>query len=215
MNVARLWSEFALRRTSYSAANIFGTGTCFVPAFVILSCVGVCFIRKSRFVFCALLAGLSFLAMALVFAVVDVRLYLPLLILLIAVAAVPVVWAAKNLFAGRRIIAALVVFALFAAASLGYPSRSGYNTPDIDRSQAWDALHFATPPGESTWFIAQTRFLEVFGRKPGIVVLSDVDPVYLNAFFPDWAVAAPLDGNHRYRHSRIWRYDRPEALALI
>src|SRR6266540_2914973 len=33
-NVARLWSEFALRRSGFSAANIFGTGTCFVPAFV-------------------------------------------------------------------------------------------------------------------------------------------------------------------------------------
>ncbi len=214
MNVARLWSEFTLRRTSYSAANIFGTGTCFVPAFVILTCVGLFFIGISRFVLCALLSGLSFLAGALVYAVVDTRFYLPLLILLVGVAVLPATWAAKNLLVRRRIIAALLVFALFAAACLGYPSRSGYNTPDINRSQAWDALHFTTPPGESTWFITQTRFLEVFGRQPGIV-LSDVDPVYLNAVFPDWVVAAPLDGNHHYQHSRIWRYDRPQAVALV
>src|SRR6266567_634699 len=214
MNVARLWSEFALRRTSYSAANLFGTGTCFVPAFVILICVGVFFMRKSRFGLCALLSGLSFVAAALVYAVVDARFYLPLLILLVAVAVLPVARAAKNLVAGRRIIAALLVFVLFAAACLGYPSRSGYKTSEINRSQAWDAFQFATPPRESTWFIAQRRFLEVFGRQPGIV-LSGIDPVYINAFFPDWIVAAPLDGNHRYRHSRIWRYDRPEALALV
>jgi hypothetical protein len=125
-----------------------------------------------------------------------------------------VTWAAEGLFTGRRIIAALVVFALFSAACVGYPSRSGYNTSGIDQSQAWDALQFATPPAESTWFIAQRRFLEVFGRQPGIV-LSDIDPVYLNAFFPDWIVAAPLDWKHRYIFSRIWHYGPAEALALV
>ncbi|HEX9281645.1 MAG TPA: hypothetical protein VF878_04150 [Candidatus Udaeobacter sp.] len=213
-NVARLWSEFALRRSGFSAANIFGTGTCFVPAFVLLTCVGLLFIRKGRFTFCALLSGLSFLAAALVYSVADIRLYLPLLLLLIAVAALPVTWAAENLFTGKRIIVVLVVFALFSGACVGYPSRSGYNTSGIDRSQAWDALQFTTPPAESTWFIAQRRFLDVFGRQPGIV-LSDIDPVYLNAFFPDWIVAAPLDWKHRYRFSRIWHYGPAEALALV
>jgi hypothetical protein len=28
-------------------------------------------------------------------------------------------------------------------------------------------------------------------------------------------VAAPLDGDHNYRFSKIWHYDRPEALALV
>jgi len=213
-NVARLWSEFALRRSGFSAANIFGTGTCFVPAFVLLTCVGLLFIHKGRFTFCALLSGLSFLAAALVYSVADIRLYLPLLLLLIAVAALPVTWAAENLFTGKRIIVVLVVFALFSGACVGYPSRSGYNTSGIDRSQAWDALQFTTPPAESTWFIAQRRFLEVFGRQPGIV-LSDIDPVYLNAFFPDWIVAAPLHWKHRYRFSRNWHYGPDEALALV
>ena len=40
-------------------------------------------------------------------------------------------------------------------------------------------LHHA----ESAEFIAQGRFLEDFGKQPGIV-LSDIDPVYLNALFP-------------------------------
>ncbi len=57
------------------------------------------------------------------------------------------------------------------------------------------------------------RFLEEFGRQPGIV-LSDIDPVYLNAFFPDWIVAAPLDGQHRYKFSRIWRYGPPRLWRL-
>jgi 4-amino-4-deoxy-L-arabinose transferase-like glycosyltransferase len=213
-NVARLWSEFALHRSGFSAANVFGTGTCFVPAFVLLICVGLLFIRKGQFTFCALLSGLSFLAAALVYSVADIRLYLPLLLLIIAVAALPVTWAAENLFTGKRIVVVLVVFALFFGACVGFPSRSGYNTSGIDRSQAWDALQFATPPAESTWFIAQRRLLEVFGRQPAIV-LSDIDPVYLNAFFPDWIVAAPLDWKHRYIFSRIWHYGPAEALALV
>jgi hypothetical protein len=49
----------------------------------------------------------------------------------------------------------LVIFVLFAAASLGYPSHSGYNTAAINRSQAWDALHFSDPRRQSTRYIVQ------------------------------------------------------------
>jgi hypothetical protein len=31
----------------------------------------------------------------------------------------------------------------------------------------------------------------------------------------DQSVAAPLDGDHNYAFSKIWHYDRPQALALI
>jgi len=48
-----------------------------------------------------------------------------------------------------------------------------------------------------------------------IQALSNIDPVYLNALLPDGFVAAPLDGDHNYRFSKIWHYDRPEALALV
>jgi hypothetical protein len=214
MNVARFWSEFTLAPRSYSAANIFGTGTHFVPPFVLLSCIGLFFIRMGAFVFCALLSGLSFFVATLAFAVADLRLYLPLFVLMVAIAVLPPTWAARNLFTERRSLVALAIFVLLVATCLGYPSRSGYKEPYSTRSQAWDALYFSSPPRQSTWFIAQSHFLEDFGRQCGIV-LSDIDPVYLNAFFPSWIVAAPLDGQHRYRHSRIWRYGPAEALALV
>jgi hypothetical protein len=214
MNATRFWTEFALAPRSYSAANIFGTGTHFVPAFVLLSCIGLFFVRMGTFVLCAFLSGLSFFVATLTFTVADLRLHLPLLILLIAIAVLPPTWAARNLFTGRRSLVAIAIFVLFTAACLGYPSRSGYNQPYSTRLQAWDALHFDSPPRQSTRFIAQKRFLEDFGRQPGIV-LSDIDPVYLNAFCPSWIVAAPLDGQHSYRHSRIWRYGPAEALALV
>jgi hypothetical protein len=214
MNATRFWSEIALAPRSYSAANIFGAGTHFVPAFVLLSCIGLFFVRMGTFVLCAFLSGLSFFVATLTFGVADLRLYLPLFILLIAVAVLAPIWATRNLLAGKRSVVALAIFVLFAATCVGYPSRSGYNEPYSTRLQAWDALHFGSPPRQSTWFSAQRRFLEDFGRQPGIV-LSDIDSVYLNAFFPSWIVAAPLDGQHHYRHSQIWRYGPAEALALV
>jgi hypothetical protein len=212
-----LWAEFALHPPrGYTASNIFGTGTYFVPAFIALVCVGFFFMRITRDTSAIFLAGLSFLLVILIHnsMLADLRYYLPLLIILIAVAVLPATWAARNLLAGNRIVAALAIFALLAAACLGFPSRSGYPTLGIDRSQAWDALYLTNPPRRSWQFIAQENFGKLFGGQPGIV-LSDIDPVYLNALLPASFVAAPIDGKHNYCWSKMWRYDRLEALALI
>lgn len=214
-NANALWREFALRPRQYYAANIFGTGTSFVPAFILLVCTGFVFIRFNRFFICALLAALSSFAALLSYKFgADNRFYLPLLMLLVAVAVLPLRWAARNLFAKRRIIGSLAVFVLLAAACLGFPSRSGYNTRDIYRSQAWDAIHFPNPPSQPTQFVVQGRFAKLLRQQPGIV-LSDIDPVYLNALLPDSFVAAPIDGNHRYHRNDSWHYERPQALALV
>ena len=213
-NAAELWNEFALFPKRFEVANIFGTGTVFVPAFGALVLVGLCFLRLNRFVICGLLACVTFLTMTTSYRFSDVRFYLPLLIVLVAVAVLPVTWAAENVLLRKRIAAAVIIFVLFALACLGYPSRSGYNPPKTGRSQAWDALHFTTPPRESDRFIAERYFIERFGQKPAIV-LSDIDPVYLNALFQERIIAAPLDGKHHYRFSPAWRYDRAQAVALV
>ncbi len=214
-NALMLWNQATVQPHGYDAANIFGTGTSFVPAFIILTCTGFFLIRLSWFVGCAFLAGLSSFTASLCYLFGrDGRFYLPLLILLVAVAVLPITWAAKNLFAGKRIIAALGVFVLFVATCLGYPSRTGYNTSGIDRLQAWDAVHFTTPPRQSVQFVAQRHFARLLKRQPGIV-LSDIDPVFLNALLPHSFVAAPIDGDHHYKWSYTWRYDRPQALAFV
>src|SRR5262249_23440320 len=123
-------------------------------------------------------------------------------------------WAANNVFTGKRTIIALAVLILFATACLGYPSRIGYNISGIGRSQALDALHFSISRRKPTQFIAQRYFGRRFQREPGIV-LSDIDPVYLNALLPGRLVAAPIDGKHHYKWSYTWRYDQPQALALV
>ena len=214
-NAGALWRQLTLRPHNYDAVDIFGTGTSFVPAFVLLSCVGAFFIRPSWFLCCAFLAWLSAFLAGLCFLFGDDgRLYVPLLILMVSVAVLPVTWAANNLFTGRRTVIALFLLILFGAACLGYPSRSGYNTPDLHRSQAWDALHFSTSSRKPTQFVAQRHFGIRFGRQPGIV-LSDIDPVYLNALLPHSLVAAPIDGKHHYKWSYAWRYDKPQALVLV
>jgi hypothetical protein len=214
-NAASLWRELILQPHGYYAANIFGTGTSFVPAFVVLVCTGLFFISFNWFVGCAFLAGFSSFAVTLSYLFGrDGRFYLPLLMLLVAIAVLPVRWAAQNIFAGKRLISAATVFILFTGACLGYPSRSGYNKHGINRLQAWDALHFATSPRRSTAFLAERHFAKQLSRQTGIV-LSDIDPVYLNALLPRSFVAAPIDGKHNYKWSYTWRYDRPQASALV
>jgi hypothetical protein len=222
---AILWRELTLHPKTWSPARYFGTGTSFVAPFVILVCLGLFFIRLNRFVICAFLAGLSFFALtsSMFPRWVDLRFYLPLLILLVAVAVLPVRWAAENLFVARRAVASVAIFVLFAAACLGYPSRSLSNTPqavasdtqtDWNRLQAWDAFCFPTPPLPSSWFTAQKHLFETFGRRPGMI-LADINPLYLNALLPQPFVAAPLDGERYVMWRRVVRYDRAEALALV
>jgi len=228
-NVVSLWRELTLRPRPFSVRN-FGTGTSFVAPFVLLVCAGIALIRLNRFVICAFVAGLSFFALtsSMMPEWVDGRYYLPLLILLVAVAVLPVMWAVENLFVARRAVPSLGIFVLFAAACLGYPSRSLFNIPQAvgfgsqterNRFQAWDALHFPNQPSQSPWLTAQKHFLTTFGRQPGII-LTDINPLFLNALLPDPFVAAPLDGERyvRFRNAgfrNVPTYDRAQALALV
>jgi len=224
-NVVLLWRELTLHPKLFSAARYFGTGTSIVAPFVLLVCLGMFFIRLNRFVICAFLAGLSFftLTSSMVPDWVDVRYYLPLLVVLVAVAVLPVTWAAENLFVASRAVSSLAIFVLFAAACLGYPSRSLSNTPQVvasgtqtegNRFQAWDALHFPTPSRPSPWLTAQRYFLEMVGRQPGII-LTDINPLFLNAVLPDPFFAAHLDGARYVRFRHVVTYDRAQALALV
>jgi hypothetical protein len=212
-NAAMLWRELALSPQKFSAVNQFGTGTCFVAAFILLAFVGVFFIRLNRFVICAFSAGLSFFALTISFAVMYLGYYLPLLMLLVALAVLPVTWAAENLVLPKRTIASLAIFVLFAAAALGYPSRSVDPRLKADRLQSWEALHFSTRPRQSAEFIAQRRFIESVEQAGGLV-FSDISPVYLNALFPPGFGAAPLDGKKYIQWRHVVHYDDAQAVAL-
>src|SRR5947199_3254521 len=212
-NAAMLWRELALRPQKYTAVNQFGTGTCFFASFILLACVGVFFIRLNRFVICAFSAGLSFFALIISFPVNYLGYYLPILMLLVALAVLPVTSAVENLVLPKRTTASLAILVLFAEAALGYSSLSVRALLKGDRLQSWEALHFSPRPRQSAEFIAQRRFIDSVGQAGGLV-FSDISPVYLNALFPPGFVAAPLDGKRYIQFRHIVPYDHAQAVAL-
>ena len=68
--------------------------------------------------------------------------------------------------------------------------------------------------GEVPRYEAQKEFSRSFRDAPGIV-LSDIDPPYLNVLLPKRFVAAPIDADNNYRFSRQWHYGKAEAIRLV
>jgi 4-amino-4-deoxy-L-arabinose transferase-like glycosyltransferase len=211
--LAMIWSEITVSWDQFRVANLFGTGTYFVPAFVLLSVVGLGFLRFGRFEIAAILAGVIFFIVTLSYSFVDGRFYMPILFLLVAVAMLPIEWALGMGIKSRYFLVGIVFMTLFVFSCVGYPSQSGF-PPTKGRSQAWDGLKYGSVHGKSLCYEAQKRFAHVFKDHPG-VVLSDIDPVYLNALLPKRFVAAPIDGKHSYCWSRLWRYGNAEATKLV
>jgi hypothetical protein len=184
-----------------------------VPAFALLSVAGLAFLQFRRFEISALLAGTVFFVATATFRFVDGRFYLPILFLLVPLAVLPAEWAIRESFRSRYLFLGVAVLALFVLSCVGYPSRSGFK-PQTGRSQAWDALKYASAHGKSIQYDAQKKFARRFKDEPGIV-LSDIDPAYLNALLPKPFVAAPIDDHHYYCYSRLWHYGKVEAIRLV
>jgi len=211
--VGIIWSEITANWDQFRVANLFGTGTYVVTAFVFLSALGLAFIRMRRFEISAFLAGTVYLVTVVTYAYAEGRFYIPVLFLLVALGVLPADWAVGQALHGRFSIWGVGVLAVFLLSCIGYPSQSGYE-PKGGRSQAWDALHYANGNGKSLRYEAQQEFLRIFREAPGIV-LSDIEPPYLNALLPKPFVAAPVDGNHDYSYSRLWHYGKAEAVQLV
>lgn len=200
------WDEFRV-------ANLFGTGTYVVPAFIFLSTLGLAFVRPRPFAISAFLAGIIYIMATMTYTYVEARFYIPVLFLLVALAVLPAEWAMGQALEGRFSIWSVGALAVFLLSCIGYPSQSGFK-PKKNRSQAWDALNYANGNGRSLRYEAQKEFGRLFRDAPGIV-LSDIEPPYLNALLPKGFVAAPVDGNHDYRFSRVWHYGKTEASQLV
>ncbi|HEU0207340.1 MAG TPA: hypothetical protein VFQ78_00035 [Candidatus Udaeobacter sp.] len=216
-NAAMFCQEFALRLHDFKAVDIFGTGTVFVAAFVLLICIGFFFVPFNRAVLCILITNLVFTAGTAAYLYPDGRYYLQLLILLIPVAVLPVIWAIRNLLLPRRFLLSLGILILFIAACLGYPSRGNYKGAKRNRFQAWEAVHYSryyTWRSSPFWFLPEEKFAMLCGHDPGLV-LSDIDPVYLNALLPAQFAAVPVDDNQLRRWSPKWHYDKERAKTMI
>jgi 4-amino-4-deoxy-L-arabinose transferase-like glycosyltransferase len=211
--VALIWSEITASWDQFRVANLFGTGTYVVPAFIFLSMLGLPFVRMRRFEISAFLAGTAYFAAIVTYAYVEGRFYIPIFFLLVALAVLPAEWAVGQALKGRVSVLGVGVLAAFLLSCVGYPSQSGFK-PTGGRSQAWDALHYANGNGKSLWYQAQKEFIRFFRDAPGIV-LSDIDPLYLNVLLPKPFVAAPIDDHHNYCYSRLWHYGKVEASRLV
>jgi hypothetical protein len=211
--VALIWSEITASWDQFRVANLFGTGTYVVPAFIFLSILGLAFVRMRRFEITAFLAGTSYFVATVTYTYVECRFYIPIFFLLVALAVLPAEWAVGEALKLRFSIAGVGVLAVFLLSCIGYPSQSGFK-PKSGRSQAWDAVRYADRNGKSPRYEAQREFARTFKDEPGIV-LSDIDPAYLNALLPRPFVAAPLDAGHNYCYSRLWHYGKAEAVQLV
>ena len=211
--VAMIWSEITASWDQFRVANLFGTGTYVVPAFILLSVLGLAFVRIRPFEISAFLAGTVYIMATLAFSWVEGRFYVPVFLLLVGLAVLPPEWAVGQAFKGRFSIWGVGVLAVFLLSCIGYPSQSGFK-PKSGRSQAWDAFHYPHGNGKSLRYEAQKEFIRIVRDAPGLV-LSDIDSPYLNALLPKPFVAAPIDGNHYYSFSRLWHYGKPEAAQLV
>jgi hypothetical protein len=208
-----MWSEITASWDQFRVANLFGTGTYVVPAFIFLSAVGLAFVRVRRFEISAFLAGIVYIMATVTYTYVEGRFYVPVFFLFVPLAVLPSEWAVGQALKRRLSIWDVGVLAVFLLSCIGYPSQSGFK-PKSGRSQAWDALHYGNQNGKSLRYEAQKEFSRIFRDAPGIV-LSDIEPPYLNALLPKPFVAAPVDGNHDYCYSRLWRYGKAEAVQLV
>jgi len=208
-----IWSEITVSWNQFRVANLFGTGTYVVPAFIFLSALGLAFVRVRRFEISAFLAGIVYVMATVSYKYVELRFYMPVFFLLVALAVLPSEWAVGQALKRRLSIWNVGVLALFLLSCIGYPSQSGFK-PKGGRSQAWDALQFANGNGKSPRYEAQKEFIRMFRDAPGIV-LSDIEPPYLNVLLPKPFVAAPIDGRHDYCYSRLWHYAKPESAQLV
>ncbi len=211
--VALIWSEITARWDQFRVANLFGTGTYVVPAFIFLSGLGLAFIRMRRFEISAFLAASVYFVAIVTYAYVEGRFYVPILFLLVALAVLPAEWAVGQALKGRFSIRAVGVLGVFLLSCIGYPSQSGFE-PKGGRSQACDALHYANGNGKSLYYEAQKEFIRLFRDAPGLV-LSNIDPPYLNVLLPKPFVAAPIDDHHNYCYSQRWHYGKVEASRLV
>jgi hypothetical protein len=211
--LALIWSEITAGWDQFRVANLFGTGTYVVPAFIFLSALALPFVRVRRFEISAFLAASVYFVAIVTYTYVEGRFYIPIFFLLVSLAVLPAEWAVGQALKGRFSIWAVGVLAVFLLSCIGYPSQSGFK-PKSGRSQAWDTLHYANGIQKSRWYEAQKEFIRFFQGAPGIV-LSDIDPPYLNVLLPKPFVAAPIDDHHNYCYSRIWHYGKVEALRLV
>ena len=109
-----------------------------MPAFILLSALGLAFVRVQRFEISAFLAGIVYFVATVTYGspniagTVDGRFYMPIFFLLVALAVLPADWAVAQALKGCFSIWSVGVLAVFLFSSIGYPSQSGFKPRAVD-----------------------------------------------------------------------------------
>jgi len=211
--LAGLWRELSQQTTTFTATHVFGTGAHFTAAYLLLALIGFAFHKDRKFFFCAGFAWSCVATQSLFFYYADGRLFLPLIILVVPIATLPVMRAARAI-SQKKYLPWILILVLFGLAIAGFPSQSGYPQKSW-RSQCIDSLSLRPlhKPRGAPHTMAAHEMAAQAKEKPGLV-LSIINPVFLNAILPNSLTAAPIDGRHLYAESHSWRYTHKDAIHL-
>lgn len=214
-SLALLGREFAQFPDRYRFAQLYGTGIHFTPAFVLLALCGMARRHPWPVILCLGGGLLTFLLPTLFYFYQDSRIYLPLFLLATVPAGLAAEQAVNRWIAGQQRFRSLLVFLLVVGAVAGFPSMAGFPQRrwQMQLPYALGIIPHRDDRMSPASYRAAIEFQKRFGSSPG-VVLSRINPVYLNAILPTDFMAAPIDGRHEYNHSRLWKYDAGSAQTL-
>lgn len=203
-----------LGRGGFKVTHLSGSGSYFIPSFILLAALAPIPRRIDRSLLGVLLGVAAFAGGTLLYYFdQDSRLYVPLLFLLIplAASAVEYAWMRRHQKDTRLRVGAVAVLGI--ACLLGFPGGVGYPL----RPVSFVSIHSIRWPDKKNTpvnYNALHAFAHHTSGRPALL-LSDLSPVYASTLLPHGSFAAPVDGHHEYNGSNQWRYDRPEAYALV
>jgi hypothetical protein len=212
LNLGAIWTECTLAARPFTTANLFGTGSCFVPAFAALLALFAWPQKWTRPHMVMAAAAAIAMAASLCYFFVSLRFFYPLLLLACVAASGGVSRAVRSWTGPRQAVWASIAVALMLGVVVGYPSSSGF--PSVGgRSQLIDGIRWASRRVPSREHDAALLMSQVAGPGPALV-LSDTNAAFLSAILGAGFACAPIDGQHAFRHSAQWRFDAGSAATL-
>ena len=204
MQSTALWNEFAQDEPGFSTAHLYGGGSFISPSFVLLSAFALWTLRRRTEIILFAVPCAVYIGLLLIYSSVIIRLYFPLILLAVPVAAVGVSEAWRGAPQLGR-----VVLGLFVAATLiGFPgSRSDTDLGDMIRTPS---LHIPALEWETI-----EAFNQQF-RKPRTLLLTDMDPAYVHALTDGERTIVPLHNDHDYSYNQTsFRFGDSERSAAV
>lgn len=205
-NLARslpyFWRELTQQESDFTTANLYGAGSYFGPAFVLLAFLAPLGLDRSRRFWSFTAAALMSAAAVPLFYSPDARLLLPLAVLAAPVAAAGTVglWRRQRTVAGA---AALIA----TAAVAGWPATG-------DRPETLDLLR--PPPRSPSTAHLLTHKLQRLHSAEEKLVLTDLPPPYVHAILPPGPLVAPLLDDHNFRYNpRVFTFGDPERRRMV